>query len=90
MRQASQFGRGTTTPCRASEIFLSLKSSAAQSTSVLFAAGIAVRSGHHCTQPLHRHLGISASARASLYLYSTATDVDRFIAGLKESIAFFS
>lgn len=52
--------------------------------------GVAVRSGHHCTQPLHRHLGINASARASLYLYSTATDVDRFIAGLKESIAFFS
>lgn len=54
------------------------------------AAGVAVRSGHHCTQPLHRHLGINASARASLYIYSTATDVDRFITGLKESIEFFS
>jgi len=49
-----------------------------------------VRSGHHCTQPLHRYLGINASARASLYIYSTATDVDRFITGLKESIEFFS
>jgi len=54
------------------------------------AAGVAVRSGHHCTQPLHRYLGINASARASLYIYSTATDVDRFITGLKESIEFFS
>jgi cysteine desulfurase/selenocysteine lyase len=59
-------------------------------STLLDTSGIAVRSGHHCTQPLHRHLGINASARASLYLYSTATDVDRFIAGLKESIAFFS
>jgi selenocysteine lyase/cysteine desulfurase len=52
-------------------------------------AGVAVRSGHHCTQPLHRHLGIGASARASLYIYSTTGDVDRFIAALKESIAFY-
>jgi cysteine desulfurase/selenocysteine lyase len=34
-------------------------------------AGIAVRSGHHCTQPLHHHLGINASARASPYIYNT-------------------
>ena len=52
-------------------------------------AGVAVRSGHHCTQPLHRKLGINASARASLYLYSTAQDVDRFIQALNESVAFF-
>lgn len=51
---------------------------------------MAVRSGHHCTQPLHRHLGIGASARASLYIYSTTSDVDRFIAALKDSIAFYS
>eukprot|EP00213_Chloropicon_mariensis_P004377 CAMPEP_0197479108 /NCGR_PEP_ID=MMETSP1309-20131121/31679_1 /TAXON_ID=464262 /ORGANISM="Genus nov. species nov., Strain RCC998" /LENGTH=451 /DNA_ID=CAMNT_0043020689 /DNA_START=46 /DNA_END=1398 /DNA_ORIENTATION=- len=33
--------------------------------------GIAIRSGHHCTQPLHHYLGINATARASLYLYNT-------------------
>ncbi len=52
-------------------------------------SGVAVRSGHHCTQPLHRELGVNASARASLYLYSTAEDVDRFIEALKDSVSFF-
>lgn len=56
---------------------------------LLDTAGVAVRSGHHCTQPLHRHLNISASARASLYLYSTHTDVDRFITALKDTVSFF-
>ncbi|KAG0584054.1 hypothetical protein KC19_3G181300 [Ceratodon purpureus] len=52
--------------------------------------GIAVRSGHHCTQPLHRYLGINASARASLYFYNTTDEVDTFIKGLKDTIDFFS
>ena len=49
-----------------------------------------MRSGHHCTQPLHRALGVSASARASLYLYSSRTDVERFIAALRDTIQFFA
>lgn len=53
-------------------------------------AGVAVRSGHHCTQPLHRHLGINASARASCYIYTTRADVDAFVAALRETIEFFS
>lgn len=52
-------------------------------------AGVAVRSGHHCTQPLHRALGIPASARASAYIYTTRADVDAFVDALKETIAFF-
>lgn len=52
--------------------------------------GVAIRSGHHCAQPLHRHLGISASARASLHFYNTKDDVDRFIDGLTDTINFFS
>ncbi|KAI5082125.1 hypothetical protein GOP47_0001868 [Adiantum capillus-veneris] len=52
--------------------------------------GVAVRSGHHCTQPLHRHLGVNASVRASLYFYNTKADVDAFINGLKDTISFFS
>lgn len=56
---------------------------------LLDAAGVAVRSGHHCCQPLHRALGVSASARASGYLYNTTAEVDAFIDALKESAAFF-
>ncbi len=51
--------------------------------------GIAIRSGHHCTQPLHRYLGINGSARASLYFYNTKAEIDRFIVALKESLVFF-
>ncbi|KAA8519056.1 hypothetical protein F0562_016170 [Nyssa sinensis] len=52
--------------------------------------GVAIRSGHHCAQPLHRHLGINASARASLYFYNTKEDVDDFIEALKDTVSFFS
>ncbi len=51
--------------------------------------GIAIRSGHHCTQPLHRFLGISGTARASVYFYNTKTEIDTFVASLKDAIAFF-
>ncbi|XP_024973722.1 cysteine desulfurase 1, chloroplastic [Cynara cardunculus var. scolymus] len=52
--------------------------------------GVAIRSGHHCAQPLHRYLGINASARASLYFYNTKEDVDDFVRGLIDTIDFFS
>ncbi|MGM9474065.1 SufS family cysteine desulfurase [Pseudarthrobacter sp. YS3] len=41
--------------------------------------GIAVRVGHHCAQPLHRRLGLTATTRASAYLYNTTDDVDAFL-----------
>ena len=41
--------------------------------------GVAIRVGHHCTQPLHKKLGIPATARASFYFYNTRNEVDRFI-----------
>ena len=44
--------------------------------------GIAVRAGHHCTQPLHRLLGISASTRASFYLYNTLEEIDLLVEGI--------
>jgi len=44
--------------------------------------GIAVRAGHHCAQPLHRRLDVSATTRASLYVYNTEQDVDVLVAGL--------
>mmetsp|Transcript_35784 Transcript_35784/g.101279 ORF Transcript_35784/g.101279 Transcript_35784/m.101279 type:complete len:477 (+) Transcript_35784:248-1678(+) len=59
-------------------------------STLLDASGVAVRSGHHCTQPVHRHLGIPASARASLYIYSTREDVDTFVEELKETLSFFA
>lgn len=52
--------------------------------------GIAIRSGHHCTQPLHRLLDASGSARASLYFYNTREEIDRFIIALQETIDFFT
>jgi cysteine desulfurase/selenocysteine lyase len=52
--------------------------------------GIAIRSGHHCTQPLHRILGAAGSARASLYFYNTRAEIDAFIVALKDTIDFFS
>ena len=44
--------------------------------------GIAVRAGHHCTQPLMTRLGVAATTRASFYLYSLPEEVDRLVAGL--------
>lgn len=44
--------------------------------------GVAVRAGHHCTQPLMTKLGVSATTRASFYLYSIPEEVDRLIDGL--------
>lgn len=51
--------------------------------------GVAIRSGHHCTQPLHRMLHAKGSLRASLYVYNTKEDVDVFIAKLRETMHFF-
>ncbi|MEI6427700.1 MAG: SufS family cysteine desulfurase [Pseudanabaena sp. ELA607] len=51
--------------------------------------GIAIRSGHHCTQPLHRYLGVSGTARASVYFYNTLAEVDTFIMALKDVLHFF-
>jgi cysteine desulfurase / selenocysteine lyase len=48
--------------------------------------GVAVRSGHHCAQPLHRVLGVESSARASLYVYNSTADVDAFITALTEAV----
>ena len=51
--------------------------------------GIAVRVGHHCAQPLHRRFGVTASTRASAYLYNTPAEVDAFIEGVRGVTAFF-
>ncbi|RDY65716.1 cysteine desulfurase [Halobacillus trueperi] len=56
---------------------------------VLDAEGIAVRAGHHCAQPLMRWLEVSATARASFYLYNNEEDIDRLVAGLKTTKEYF-
>jgi cysteine desulfurase/selenocysteine lyase len=55
----------------------------------LDAQGIAVRSGHHCAQPLHRRLGLVATSRASTYVYTTEEDVDRFLDAMGSVRAYF-
>lgn len=57
---------------------------------VLDVEGIAVRAGHHCAQPLMRWLKVSATARASFYLYNTKEDVDAFVKGLVKTKEYFS
>ncbi len=47
-----------------------------------------MRSGHHCTQPLHRLLGYSGSVRASCYLYSTEQDIDNMVESLQSALEF--
>ena len=51
---------------------------------ILDRAGVAVRVGHHCAQPLMDHFGIAGTVRASFGLYNTRADVDRLIDGLGE------
>ncbi|MED5075911.1 cysteine desulfurase [Geobacillus stearothermophilus] len=57
---------------------------------VLDAEGIAIRAGHHCAQPLMKWLGVTATARASFYLYNTKEEIDRFIAALQKAKEYFS
>jgi cysteine desulfurase/selenocysteine lyase len=56
---------------------------------ILSEEGICLRAGHHCTQPLHRYLGLTATARASFYLYSTREEIDSLIKGLKKAMEVF-
>jgi len=51
--------------------------------------GIAVRAGHHCAQPLMRWLDVTATARASMYVYNTEDDIDKLVSGLTKTKEFF-
>ncbi len=52
--------------------------------------GIAVRAGHHCGQPLMRHLGIPSAARASFAMYNLPEDVEKLVDGVRKAKAFFA
>jgi cysteine desulfurase/selenocysteine lyase len=57
---------------------------------VLDGAGVCVRAGHHCAQPLMRRLAVPATARASFYVYSDEADVDALVRGLEQARTMFS
>ena len=59
-------------------------------STILDSQGIAVRAGHHCAQLAMQHFGISATARASIYLYNTESDIDRLIEGLEQVRSIFA
>ena len=50
--------------------------------------GVAIRTGHHCTQPLMKRMGVTATARASFSIYNTLEEVDIFINALKKTKEF--
>ncbi|HEU4916515.1 MAG TPA: cysteine desulfurase [Acidimicrobiia bacterium] len=56
---------------------------------ILDEEGVAVRAGHHCAKPLMRRLGVTATARASFYVYNTEEDVDALIGGLRRAGELF-
>jgi cysteine desulfurase/selenocysteine lyase len=58
--------------------------------SLLDREAIAIRAGHHCTQPLHERLGVAATGRASFNVYSGTDDIDRLAAGLQQVQRIFS
>ena len=52
--------------------------------------GIAIRAGHHCAQPLMRHLDVHANARASFYFYNTLEEAEQFLVSLVKVKEFFT
>ncbi|WP_144522701.1 cysteine desulfurase [Bacillus pumilus] len=59
-------------------------------STVLDTEGVAIRAGHHCAQPLMKWLGVSATARASFYLYNTEEEIDQLIAALRKTKEYFT
>ena len=56
---------------------------------ILDQKGVAIRAGHHCNQPLMDHLGVDATARASLYLYNTRAEIDALVDALSLAARLF-
>ncbi len=57
---------------------------------VLDAGGVAVRAGHHCAMPLHEHLAIAASVRASFHCHTTTDEIDTLVLGLERAGQVFA
>jgi cysteine desulfurase/selenocysteine lyase len=58
--------------------------------SLLDQDGVCIRAGHHCTQPLHRHLGVTATARASIGPYTTQADITTLAAAVQRAQEVFA
>ena len=58
--------------------------------SILDHEGIAIRAGHHCAMPLHQKLGLTATARASFYVYTRSSEIDRLAEALDMARQIFS
>lgn len=58
-------------------------------TTALDLEGIAIRAGHHCAQPLMRHLNVPATARMSLYIYNDLSDIDHLVESISNTKEFF-
>jgi cysteine desulfurase/selenocysteine lyase len=52
--------------------------------------GVAIRAGHHCAQPLMERFGLSATARASFYVYTIPEEIDVLVQGLHKALQIFS
>ncbi len=57
---------------------------------ILDSEGVAIRAGHHCTQPLMQHLGVPGTARASFALYNTPEEVERLAAAVRRARRLFA
>ncbi len=51
--------------------------------------GVAIRAGHHCTQPLMERYGVPATARASLSFYNTREEIDALVTGIRKALEVF-
>ena len=79
-----------TAPQRATVLaFVMREAHASDIASILDMEGIAVRAGHHCAQPVMERFGVTATARASLGVYTTRDDIDRFAVGLRKVAEIF-
>ena len=58
-------------------------------SSILDLEGVAIRAGHHCAQPVMQRFGVPATARVSLGIYNTSTDIDRLLVGLRKVSELF-
>ena len=84
------FGPKLNSPNRAGLVSFLLKDVHAHDVVTLAdQAGVALRGGHHCTQPLMHKLGVESTARASFYFYNNKAEVDRFIEVIREIQKFF-
>ncbi len=83
-------GRGTETGRAGVVSFLLADVHAHDVVTLADQAGVALRGGHHCTQPLMHRLGVESTARASFYFYNTRAEVDRFVEVVKEIQKFFA